>query len=100
MRVKRASLKLPQIKVIPIKDTQTNRRYELYVKLPNGYASEEKGRKYPVIYYTDALWHVEMLSGCTEYILENAILIGISWEKNPKSELGQIKNLVSLLRGS
>ncbi|MEQ9289864.1 MAG: hypothetical protein RIG77_23250 [Cyclobacteriaceae bacterium] len=64
---------MPRIQVIPIKDTETDRHYELYIKLPEEY-SENEDQHYPVIYYTDAMWHVEMLSGSAEYIMEEAIV--------------------------
>ena len=76
--IEKTYLELPKIEVIPIKDTKADRQYELYVKLPEGY-SENNDIQYPVIYYTDAMWHVEIISGATEYILEEAILVGISW---------------------
>ena len=76
-----SSLVLPEIQVVPIKDTQSKKQYELYIKLPKGY-SESKGKQYPVIYYTDARWHVELLSASTEYIMEETILVGISWQKD------------------
>ena len=72
-------LELSRIEVVPIRDTEQNRQYELYIKLPEAYA-DTVGAQYPVIYYTDAMWHVEMLSGATEYIMEKAILVGISWQ--------------------
>ncbi|WP_459209218.1 alpha/beta hydrolase-fold protein [Aquimarina rhabdastrellae] len=78
-------LKFPHTEVIPIKETKTNRQYELYVELPEGY-TKNKDKQYPVIYYTDALWHVELLSGAAEYIMEDAILVGISWQKDIKEE--------------
>ena len=34
---------LPRIQVIPITDTQSDRQYELYIKLPEGY-SENKDK--------------------------------------------------------
>ncbi len=77
--VNETSLELSQIRVIPIKDTKTDRSYELYIKLPADY-SENTNKTYPVLYYTDAMWHLEMLSGATEYMLENIILVGISWQ--------------------
>ena len=80
-------LEMPQIQVIPIKDTKNDRQYELYIKLPEGY-SENSDIKYPVLYFTDALWHIEMLSGSTAFLMENAIiLVGISWQKDLKGEL-------------
>lgn len=84
-RVEKSYLELPRIQVTPIKDTKNERQYELYIKLPEGY-SENDDIQYPVIYYTDAMWHVEVLSGSAEYIMEKAILVGISWQKDIKEE--------------
>lgn len=78
---KTIDLTLPKIQVVPIKDSKLNRQYELLIKLPNNYEKTKK-KKHPVIYYTDALWHVELLSSATEYLMEEAILVGISWQKD------------------
>ena len=72
---------LPKIQVVPIKDTQADRQYELYIKLPEEYA-KNKDKTYPVIYFTDAVWHIEILSASTEFLMEDAILVGISWQKD------------------
>ncbi|MTI41650.1 alpha/beta hydrolase [Fulvivirga lutimaris] len=82
----RINFVLPKIQVIPITDAQHGRSYDLYVKLPESYSGGEELR-YPVIYYTDALWHIEMLSGTTEYQMENVILVGISWQKDLDNKL-------------
>lgn len=74
-------LVLTQIQVVPIEDTQADRQYELYIELPEGY-SASSDKQYPVLYYTDAMWHVEILSACADYILSDAILVGISWQKD------------------
>ncbi len=79
-------LELPRIQVIPIEDTKNDRQFELYVKLPEGY-SENKDKKYPVLYFTDAMWHIEILSASTEYMLEDVILVGISWQKDINEDL-------------
>lgn len=79
-------LELPQIQVVPIQDTKTERNYELYIELPEGY-SENENKTYPVLYYTDAMWHLELLSGATEYLLEDVIRVGISWQKNIDEDL-------------
>lgn len=84
--VKTTSLVLPQIQVVPIKDTKTERSYELYIKLPKSY-SDNNNKRYPVLYYTDAMWHVEILSASTEYMLEDVILVGISWQKDISEDL-------------
>lgn len=82
----KSKLAFARTKVVPIKDTKNRRQYELYIRLPEKY-SEKTDIKHPVIYYTDAIWHVEMLSGSTEYIMENAILVGISWQKDGDEKL-------------
>ena len=79
-------LTLSKIDVYSIHDIQNDREYELYIKLPDSY-SDTSGIKYPVIYYTDAMWHVEILSGSAEYIMENAILVGISWQLDMDEKL-------------
>ncbi len=81
-------LTLPKIQVQPIKDSQSNKQYELYIKLPENY-SKHQDKTFPVIYFTDAIWHVELLSGATEYIMEDAILVGISWQKDIPENLEQ-----------
>ncbi len=90
--IKKSCLELPRIEVIPITETNTNRHYELYIKLPEGY-SENNNKKHSVIYFTDAMWQIEILSATTQYILEDAILVGISWQKNIdenlKKEIGE-----------
>ena len=84
-----ANFELPKIQVVPIKDTKNDRQYELYIKLPEGY-SEDGYVNYPVLYYTDALWHVELLSGSADFMLKDAILVGISWEKAIKGDLAAL----------
>ena len=69
---KHTNLEFPNIQVIPIDDTKTKRQYELYIKLPKGYA-EHSEAKYPVLYFTDAMWHIEILSGSTEYLMSNLL---------------------------
>lgn len=72
---------LDQVQVIPIKDTQNDRAYELCIELPEGY-TENPDRQYPVLYYTDAKWHLEVLAASQEYIMSDLILVGISWQKD------------------
>lgn len=75
------ALHLPAIKVVPIQDVTNKRQYELLIKLPENY-SDKSDKQYPVIYYTDALWHVEAVSSATAFILEDVISVGISWQKD------------------
>ncbi|WP_234387157.1 alpha/beta hydrolase [Aquimarina sp. Aq78] len=79
-------MELPRIQVIPIKEAKTGRQYELYIKLAVGYSKNNK-IQYPALYFTDAMFHIEILSGSTEYLMENAILVGISWQKDINENL-------------
>ena len=79
---------MPGIQVLPIKDTQSNKQYELLIKLPENYA-ENKDKTYPVIYFTDAVWHIELLSSATFFMMEDVILVGISWQKDISEDLKQ-----------
>lgn len=76
---------MPRTHVVPIADNTADRQYELYVKLPEGY-SENAEATYPVIYTTDAVWHMDLLSGSSEYLMPNAILVGISWQTDLDGE--------------
>lgn len=91
----KSNLDLPSIQVIPITDSRTGRQYELYIKLPDGYL-ENDNTKYPVLYFTDALWHIEILSGTTEYLTETLILVGISWEKRERPEVSRYRDYTIL----
>lgn len=71
---------LPAIKVVPIEDSSLGRDYELYVKLPEDYDANSD-QTHPVIYIADARWNIEIISGSIEYLVQDAILVGISWEK-------------------
>lgn len=77
---------LPSTEVIPVQDSISNRAYELYIKLPKNYNRHAKTR-YPVIYFTDAQWHMELLSGAATYLMEQAILVGISWQTDIQQQM-------------
>ncbi|PAY01939.1 hydrolase [Pseudoalteromonas sp. HM-SA03] len=79
---------IPGTQVVPLKDSTTGHQYELYIKLPEGY-SKDKG--YPVLYFTDAIWHIEAFSSTTFFLFEEIILVGISWRKNIDPTLLQEK---------
>ncbi|KGJ99164.1 alpha/beta hydrolase [Thalassotalea sp. ND16A] len=80
------SYEMPGTQVVPIQDTKSGGQYELYIKLPEGYG-ENKDTEYPVIYFTDAVWHIEMLSAATAFLMEDVILVGISWQKDINEDL-------------
>ncbi|MEP2990454.1 MAG: alpha/beta hydrolase-fold protein [Parasphingorhabdus sp.] len=76
---------MPRSEVVPIQESGTDRQYELYIKLPEDYA-ENTDTRYPVIYTTDAEVHMDMLSGSTEFLMPEVILVGISYQKNHEDQ--------------
>lgn len=67
--------------VVQLTQNGTDRQYELYIRLPEAY-HEDKNKKFPVIYTTDGKWQMNTLVGTTEYIIPDAIVVGISWQTN------------------
>jgi len=80
---------MPRTDVVPIQGSGTDRQYELYIKLPEDYAENTENR-YPVIYTTDAEVHMDMLSGATEFLMPEFILVGISYQKNHEDQRANI----------
>ncbi len=89
---------MPRTQVVPIKDEAHDRQYELYVKLPEDYENDPD-KAYPVIYTTDAEWHMDLLSGATEYLMPGSKLVGISWQTDLGDErLGDRQKFASRFR--
>ncbi|MBO6506438.1 MAG: alpha/beta hydrolase [Kordiimonadaceae bacterium] len=84
---------MPRSEVVPIEDKANDRQYALYIKLPESYR-ENPEKRYPVIYTTDAKWHMDLLSGTTEYLMPEVILVGISWQL----DVGDEREFVSRFR--
>lgn len=75
------SYEMPRTEVVPVKDSNTGRQYELYIQLPEQYA-EDTSKNYPVIYMTDADMQMSLLSGTTAFLMPEAILVGITGQKD------------------
>ena len=84
-------LQIPAIQVVPIKDSATERQYELYIKLPKDYDADS-AKTHPVIYIADALWHIEVISGSVDHLIKDAILVGVSWEKGIPEQQSRMRD--------
>ncbi len=71
---------MPRTQVIQVHNSETDTLNTLYVKLPEGY-EENTDLKYPVIYFTHPVLHIEILSSTTYWQIEDVILVGITWQK-------------------
>ncbi|KAF7787888.1 hypothetical protein PRUB_a2407 [Pseudoalteromonas rubra] len=75
---------IPRTQVVPLTQADTNHQYQLIIQLPENYTAE---KHHPVLYYTDAAWHIEMLASAAYFLMEDAILVGISWQTNMPAPL-------------
>ncbi|SDE10632.1 hypothetical protein SAMN04488071_2119 [Kordiimonas lacus] len=79
------SYKILRTEVVPITDSSTGRAYDLYIRLPEDYG-KDASVKHPVVYATDGDWHMPLLSGAAEFMLPNAIVVVMSWQKDSKDD--------------
>ncbi len=71
---------IPRTQVIQISNSATDAPNTLYIKLPDGY-EKNTDLKYPVIYFTSPVQHIEILSTLSENLIEDVIIVGLSWPK-------------------
>ncbi|MFI2810689.1 alpha/beta hydrolase-fold protein [Microbulbifer sp. M83] len=89
---------IPRTETIAVTDPETQRNYELFIKLPRSYKKQGMGdRRYPVIYMTDAMYTFQVVSGATRYPMaikkmEEAILVGVSWDKAIHSTPSRVRD--------
>ena len=87
---------IPRSTVVEIKDSEGQRTYPLFIKLPKSYG-KMPDRHYPVIYLTDAWYAFQIVSGATRYPMnagkmQEAIIVGISWEKGSRGDLSRVRD--------
>jgi len=89
---------IPRTETLAVHDIDTNRNYEIFIKVPKGYdAPLQKNWKYPVIYLTDAMYTFQIVSGATRYPMnsgkmEDAIIVGISWDSGLSPKASRIRD--------
>jgi predicted alpha/beta superfamily hydrolase len=87
-------VKIPRSLVVELKAGNSELIYPLFIKLPKGYG-KNTGKKYPVIYLTDAWYAFQIVSGATRYPMnankmEQAIIVGISYSKGSKRDSSRV----------
>lgn len=86
---------MPRTQVIPINNSETKAQDTLYIKLPEGYV-ENNDIEYPVIYFTHPVQHIEILSAATENLIEDVILVGVTWQKG--MTFGKVDSYLNFIR--
>ncbi|KGJ98093.1 alpha/beta hydrolase [Thalassotalea sp. ND16A] len=87
---------IPRSSVVEITDSNTNRVYPLFIKLPKSY-QKKPDKHYPVIYLSDAWYAFQIVSGATRYPMnvgkmEEAIIVGISYSKEAKRDNSRVRD--------
>ncbi len=86
---------MPRTQVIQISNSETDTLNTLYIKLPEGY-EKNTDLKYPVIYFTHPVEHIEILSAVSEILIEDVIIAGLTWSKG--INYGNLDSYVNFLR--
>jgi len=92
----KTSFQIPRSSVVEVQDSQSQRIYPLFIKLPKSYR-KNKTKKYPVIYLTDAWYSFQIVSGATRYPMNvgkmsEAIIVGISYAKGSKGDSSRVRD--------
>jgi len=86
---------MPRTQIIQVSNSETDTLNTLYVKLPVGY-EKNTDLEYPVIYFTHPVQHIEILSAVTENLIEDVIIIGLTWQKG--MNYGNLDSYVNFIR--
>jgi len=86
---------MPRTQVLQISNSETDTLNTIYIKLPDGY-EKNTDLKYPVIYFTHPIQHFEMLSAVSENLIEDVIIVGLTWSKG--MNYGNLDSYVNFLR--
>lgn len=90
------AFEIPRSEVFEIKDSDSERIYPLFIKLPRSY-DKRKDKSYPVIYLTDAWYSFQVVSGATRLPMntgkmQEAIIVGISYSKGSRGPSSRIRD--------
>jgi predicted alpha/beta superfamily hydrolase len=81
--------------IITIKSKVLGRKYDLNIKLPRHYfKSENKSKKYPVLYLNDAPHTFKVAAGVTHFpSMDKAIVVGISFAHGENGQYSRVRDL-------
>ena len=72
------------------------RHYQLMIRLPADY-HRNNAHRYPVIYMTDSMYSLQVVSGATQFpmnsnIMKQAILVAIGYQKGSKGAASRVRD--------
>jgi predicted alpha/beta superfamily hydrolase len=95
---------IPETEVLEIHSTILDRDYELFVALPESYATHP-GRRYPVVFVTDANYAFPLVRAISRRVgdhghgLEDFILVGLSYAKGDTPAYSRRRDYTPTPRG-
>ncbi|WP_137225216.1 alpha/beta hydrolase [Shewanella sp. MEBiC00475] len=89
-----AVVNIPRTRQFILKDG--DRDYKVMIKLPKKY-QQSSSHQYPVIYMTDSMYSLQVVSGATRFpmnsnIMQQAILVAIGYQKPSKGSASRIRD--------
>ncbi|GGP87454.1 alpha/beta hydrolase [Shewanella ulleungensis] len=89
-----SAVNIPRTRQFTLKDGR--RDYQVMIKLPKDY-QQNSTHHYPVIYMTDAMYSMQVVSGATRFpmnsnMMHQAILVAIGYQKGSKGASSRIRD--------
>jgi hypothetical protein len=102
--ISEASVSLPRSKMVTIEDTETARKYTLFVQLPKSY-NASPSKDYPVIYTTDAPYSFPIIVGSMRMPvnvgqMEEAVIVGLSYSLESKGVESRVRDYTPAIADS
>lgn len=90
-----AEFQISNTRSFTIESTILNRKYDLYVKLPNDYFRDEnRSKRYPVLYLNDGPYTFKVAAGVTHFSsMDKAIVVGISFAHGENGQFSRVRDL-------
>lgn len=90
---------IPNSEVHTIESRGLNRKYDLYIKLPNDYFDEKNRlKKYPVLYLNDGPHTFKVAAGVTHFpSMDRAIIVGISFAHGEDGQHSRVRDLTPVV---
>ena len=102
--ISEASVSLPRSKMVTIEDTETARKYTLFVQLPKSY-NTSPSKDYPVIYTTDAPYSFPIIVSSMRMPvnvgqMEEAVIVGLSYSLESKGVESRVRDYTPAIANS
>lgn len=89
------SFEIDNSKVVTIDSSVLQRKYDLFIKVPNGYnQSKNSAKKYPILFLNDGPYTFKVAAGVTHLKpMDKVIVVGISFAHGENGQYSRVRDL-------